>query len=115
VDGLRSLLTPFRARELSEVSIAGTSYKTEIFVDVQWVWVTMLFVFVVLSLLFFATTVIRQRSAMLWKSSSLAALHGLTPELQHSLGGLSRETSMEEQAKGIMVKLIDRGDGWRLG
>ena len=101
-------------RGSSAASVQGTVWVSQTIVDVQWVWLALLFVFIVFSLVLFAIAVVYERRSMIWKSSSLAVLHGLHPELQISIGGAAKMADMLAQAKEMRASLGNGGEGWRL-
>ena len=72
-----------------------------------------------LSLLFIITTLVYQRMSLsktqAWKSSSLAVLRAISPQLQEELGGSAKPSTLNHQGGRTIVRLETAdGDGWRL-
>lgn len=107
-------------RNQTESSVfRGTVSHQQTVVQVQWGYIAAPIVFLILCLLFFAATVIYQRTASTrtktWKSSSLAVLHALGPEMQGELGGMKTSSALSEQAEEHCARLVHSGNtGWRL-
>lgn len=49
-----------------------------------------------------------------WKSSGMAVLQALEPELQRELGGVGNMSGVQRRAGGRRVRLEGGGEGWRL-
>jgi len=54
------------------------------------------------------------RRVNVWKSSSLAALSGLSIETRAHLGDLTSTATVEEGATGIKVRLMEDEGRWKL-
>ena len=97
----------------------GTVFGQASIVHISWGWTAAPIAFTTLSLLFFALVVAlssRGRGTKLpaLKSSTVAVLRGLDPQLQRSLGGVGRQSVMKSEAQELQVRLIREGDRWRL-
>jgi hypothetical protein len=99
---------------LGVVHVNGTAYKMETYVHVRWRWMALPIALVGLSIVFLAATILKNehKSALAWKSSSLALLfHGLEG-VGKGAEGLGQ---MESVAKHTRVVLRKGGDGeWKL-
>ncbi|KAF2148831.1 hypothetical protein K461DRAFT_297322 [Myriangium duriaei CBS 260.36] len=97
----------------------GTVLTHVTFTVIRWKWIAVLAGFTILSWLFLLATIAGQRFGTLrgsaWKSSSLAVLHALDPEIQRDLGGLDCHTKMFRRDEERKVRLVCvPGEGWRL-
>lgn len=114
-----TMTNQIRARALDGGPVTGTLFRQRTMFQVQLGYMVAPIVFMILSFLFFAATLIYQRSpptrTKTWKSSSLAVLHALAPEMQGALGGMKNSSALKEQAKGTYAGLDHVGNtGWRL-
>ncbi|KAL9109232.1 MAG: hypothetical protein Q9227_006158 [Pyrenula ochraceoflavens] len=111
-----------RMRLLSPTAIPGTSYTSSTHVRVRWPWLALPLLFTLLSIFFFAATVLHQQfsKTYVWKSDGNAVLYALS-------GGMGRKTEMEGWSGGRFARLErvgrdgeaqreeGRGEkGWRL-
>lgn len=105
--------------------LQGTAFSVVPFVHVQWEWITMLVVLVVLTLVLLVGTVLQtlHTRTKLWKSNSLAVLRagaGADEALRRdwAAGGMERMGVVEKQGKAVEIKLVNEkgvgGGGWRL-
>jgi hypothetical protein len=102
----------------------GTVIRQRTVVRVQWGFLIAPIVFTVLCILFASATLVYQSVAgpksmrlHVWKSSSLAVLHALEPDLQQRLSGMVHPSTLQQQAQRIMVELNVAGEEhgeWRL-
>lgn len=114
-----TMTNQIRARALEGGQVTGTLSQQRTVVQVQWGYIVAPIVFMIFCLLFFAATLIYQCNAptrtKTWKSSSLAVLHALAPEMQGALGGMRNSSALKEKAKGTYARLDHVGNtGWRL-
>jgi hypothetical protein len=91
-------------------------YSVETYVSVTWLWLIFPGLVVLISLVFLLATMVKNsgRRAKVWKSSSLAALSGLSIETRAHLGDLTSTATVEERAQGIKVRLIEDEGRWKL-
>ncbi|KAJ9613504.1 hypothetical protein H2200_003446 [Cladophialophora chaetospira] len=96
----------------------GTASIPETLVSAQWPWLALPLGLIILSLVFLVATVLKgtHRKTIVWKSSSLAVLQGLSLETHRRLGGLDHLDIMDKQASKVHVRLDEGGidGGWRL-
>jgi hypothetical protein len=97
----------------------GTMFQNETFIRVRWVWFTLPAASASATLIFFMYTLVeiaRCERSTNWKSSPLALLfHGLDAETQERYNHLDNLDEMDEQAKGVNVRLCrDERGGWGL-
>lgn len=93
--------------------IKGTSTRDHTVIKVTWYWLIYMVAMVLLSLIFFATAVVfsREKSNVVWKSSSLAVLmHGLEGFDRIQLDHKSLN-EMSKASKELWVKLETDGEG----
>lgn len=88
-------------------------------VVVRWKWIAAHAVFTVISLLLLVVTITLQHFSRLkgeaWKTSSLAVLHALDPDLQRQLAGIDKAIDMGSRDGRLAVRLQRMpDDGWRL-
>lgn len=113
-----SMTNQIRARTQDGL-FRGTVSQQRTVVQVQWGYMVPPIVFMILCVFFFAATLIFQRTASTrtktWKSSTLAVLHALGPEMQGALGGIRTSSALMKQAEDHCAKLVHDGNtGWRL-
>ncbi|KAF2683665.1 hypothetical protein K458DRAFT_431890 [Lentithecium fluviatile CBS 122367] len=106
---------PLQDPAFGEVSVATTCVR------VQWAWVGYAGMTTLLLLVFFIAIVVHSRAGQDephhdFKSSALTLLyHGLDREsLDQAVGKSNREEDLHGMAKGVMVKLVDTEQGWKL-
>ena len=115
-----SMTNYIRANAQNDLVLGTLLLQGQTTVRVQWGYLVAPIVFMILCLLFFATTIVYQRSRSVrvknWKSSSLAVLHALGPEIHRELGGMSKASVLKEEAERTAVKLVrqEGSEGWRL-
>lgn len=101
----------------------GTTY--EVYFDVSWPWLIVPILSVPLTILFLGIVIFagRRHHIPAWKTSTLASLQALNPNVRAALGdGISRQSEMnkrvieEEGAQGVRLNVLDRQQGkWELG
>jgi hypothetical protein len=97
--------------------VLGTSFTPQIFVSVQWEWLTLPLALIALSLVVLVSTILkgRRHGTKIWKSSSLATLFGLDVDTRRRLGDLEDQDVLDNLTENVMVALKDSGDhGWCL-
>ena len=95
----------------------GQVWWSETCVEVEWAWLTLHVVLVVLCILFLALTMLvssKHAKSRLWKSSALALLYqGLDEAMAAKLGTVDTIDEMEERARGMQVHAAYTDRGWR--
>lgn len=97
-------------------NVSGTSTSFEVYILIEWAWMSVPIATVILSLIFLLITIhqSRQRNIPAWKSSLLAVLLGLSSETRSDLGGIIRPKEMKEMAKKKNVRLESNGGQWQI-
>ncbi|KAL8880445.1 MAG: hypothetical protein Q9198_002147 [Flavoplaca austrocitrina] len=97
-------------------TFTGTPTSFEVYIQIEWAWMSVPIATVILSLIFLLITIhqSRQRRIPGWQSSLLAVLVGLSPETRSDLGGIIRPKEMEEMAKKKNVRLESNGAQWQI-
>lgn len=97
--------------------LPGTVWVEAPIVVIRWGWMSVPLTLVVFTWIFLLATMVghpRHRENI-WKSSSLAVMHALHPDLQRHVGGMDRGSYMWARDKRLMVRLVRlEGEGWRL-
>jgi hypothetical protein len=91
--------------------VQGTAWTTQTQIRVQWAWILYPVVLLVLTLIFFATTVLQSRYKKLgaWKSSTLPLLcAGLNENIQQELMASGDPKQVESLANSVKVKIHNR-------
>jgi hypothetical protein len=98
------------ALRLNGSDVHGTTFVTEVFVEVQWLWLILPIILVVSGTIFIAIVIIQNKKngTSLWKSSVLAFLY-------HGLHEVDKDDSMtasvmEKKAEGLVVQLQESED-----
>jgi hypothetical protein len=98
------------ALRLNGSDVHGTTFVTEVFVEVQWLWLILPIILVVSGTMFIAIVIIQNKTngTTLWKSSVLAFLY-------HGLHEVNKDDSMtasvmEKKAEGLVVQLQESED-----
>jgi len=99
--------------------VNGTVWQNVNVVVIRWKWIAAHAVFTMLSLLLLVVTATLQYYSQLrgqaWKTSSLAVLHALDPDLQKQLAGIQKTHDMSARDADQSVRLqCTASDGWRL-
>jgi hypothetical protein len=99
--------------------VNGTAFVQQNKVRVRWAWIAAPIVFCAASLLFFVTVVVlcslrRTIKPPLWKSSAVATLRCLDPDLHRELGGSPGPMSLSASVGKENVRLLRDGEGWLL-
>jgi hypothetical protein len=97
----------------------GTVWGQQTVVQVRWAWLAGPVAFSAISLFFFLVVAVlghlhHTSSPPKWKSSSMAMLNGLDPQLHSKLGAMVLRSTMDNRAKNLDVRLVQKGGGWRL-
>ncbi|MCJ1468708.1 hypothetical protein MMC07_007338 [Pseudocyphellaria aurata] len=105
-------------REQNHSPVMGTTWQTETYIHVRWRWFIFPSALLILSLLFLLGAIVETsyREVMIWKSNNVALLfHGRELSLQPASGRTPVNTlsQMSEQAKTIMVDLVQSGEDWK--
>ncbi|PYI04662.1 hypothetical protein BO78DRAFT_462472 [Aspergillus sclerotiicarbonarius CBS 121057] len=112
---LASALTTHARSTVCAASFNGTTWTTESFVHVQWPWLTLPIVLMVMTLGFLITTVIRTRNQFIWKSSPLALLFSdIAVEAPHAFERSPDLSHMEETSRKMNVWLETTMKGAKL-
>ncbi|EER29434.1 hypothetical protein CPC735_071160 [Coccidioides posadasii C735 delta SOWgp] len=90
----------------------GSSLSAEVFVSVQWEWLTLPLALIGLSLIVLVSTIVKARrlGAKVWKSSSLAILLGFNVDTRKRMPDLDHKDILDNSTKGVVVSLEDSGD-----
>lgn len=96
----------------SDPVVNGTVYTPQAFVRVHWPWIAVLSLQMGFTAVFLLLTILSTaaRKMQVFKSSSLATLVALGPEVREELGGMGRVDGLRERAGGMRVRL-ERGTG----
>ena len=89
-------------RTLSGQTVTGTAYATELHVRVEWPWLILPLVMIVLALVFLGLTVLQSKRSDVpyWRSSVLAVMeHGVTTTLAGHHGDASNDDTPVERAR----------------
>lgn len=100
-------------RDSSNATITGQAGQTELFVHVNWPWIT-LPAFLVLAGTFFlilAMLETKRLGANIWKTSELALLFHGSEDGYRDLNNLNQSSEMEHVASGIKAKMTRTSDG----
>ncbi|KUL89242.1 hypothetical protein ZTR_03692 [Talaromyces verruculosus] len=113
-DSLAKVLTIHaRSQKCNGGTANGTAWIYEPYIRVQWPWMVLPTVVVMLNLLFFLATVVMTRGQYIWKSSALPLLF-LEFEGGVSLQDDQRLRHMEDLSKEINVQLSSTDGGMKL-
>lgn len=84
----------------------GTAFEPVAYVETQYLWLLFPSSLILFTLIFLLSTIRKsqQLGSRVWKSSVLATLQGLHPDLYSHLGGLSSISEMEEKAEDIQIQ-----------
>ncbi|TPX21344.1 hypothetical protein DIZ76_015300 [Coccidioides immitis] len=90
----------------------GSSLSAEVFVSVQWEWLTLPLALIGLSLIVLVSTLAKARhlGAKVWKSSSLAILLGFNVDTRKRMPDLDHKDILDNSTEGVVVSLEDSGD-----
>ncbi|KAL4886121.1 hypothetical protein BJY04DRAFT_213656 [Aspergillus karnatakaensis] len=104
------------AMEDSDATVSGTVYDTEVYVEVQWLWIVFPGALVLLANLFLAVTILLNRRGRmpLWKSSTLALLYHGLERIEQDERWYETASGMEQKASGVDVRLERGGEDERL-
>lgn len=103
------------AREISNQTVQGTAYVPEVYISVNWAFLTLPGVLIVLGIVFLSSTIMvnRKHDLELWKLSILPLVyHGVTEDVDGD--GQTAVSSMEHMAQEVNVKLEVSGTKQRL-
>ncbi|KAJ4295616.1 hypothetical protein N0V90_007629 [Kalmusia sp. IMI 367209] len=107
-------------RFTSNETAPGDAWAKEVFVSVQWAWLTFPVVLLFTSLLFLITTIVRtskdKSKVGIWKTSAMPALiYSLPKDVQDSLasGGATWTAIGRDNAKKTRIRLLPN-KGWRV-
>lgn len=97
----------------SDITIPGSIYANQVMVRVQWVWMILPTLLVILGIVFLVWTTCASRKKIVWKSSVLAFLfHGL--EDQRERDNCMTGSGMEKLAEAMHVQLHPSQDDARV-
>ncbi|EFW15362.1 conserved hypothetical protein [Coccidioides posadasii str. Silveira] len=90
----------------------GSSLSAEVFVSVQWEWLTLPLALIGLSLIVLVSPIVKARrlGAKVWKSSSLAILLGFNVDTRKRMPDLDHKDILDNSTEGVVVSLEDSGD-----
>lgn len=97
--------------------LQGTVWENQTCVRVNWAWIALPAVLVLLTIVFLMLTIgqTRLQHGLVWKSSSLALLfNGLDEKTRESSGPVMRLQEMKSAADKAVMQLRETGDGFRL-
>jgi hypothetical protein len=97
----------------------GTVFEPLTVVHIRWPWIAAHACFALFSAGLLVTTILCHRASPLrgqepWKSSGVAILHSLEPDLQRDLRGVAKMSELQGRAREHRVRLENGGEGWRL-
>ncbi|KAH7093059.1 hypothetical protein FB567DRAFT_514554 [Paraphoma chrysanthemicola] len=118
VEKLARAMTNGMRSSLSREMLSGQAYQQEVYVKIQWEWLSFPFALLILSLIFLVATIAKTAgdgATGLWKTSAMPTLiYGLPRDVQNELS--VSETvgqTARKQAGKVRIKLLpDRG--WRV-
>jgi hypothetical protein len=116
VDNLAQSMTT-NVRQSGSQSAEGIAYQSIPYVSVQWGWITLPALLLIIAFILLASTIFRtkRKGTQLWKGSSLAAFyHPLTGDGREKVGGARNNRQLEKIAEDIKVKWTKTDKGWRL-
>ena len=101
-----------RTTSITPDSWRGTMYTPEPYFDIQWAWLVVPILSVVLTFVFLLATIYQSRRHHIpaWKSSQIAAMQSLSPEARKAVGDLGSAAS----AKDVIVRLEHEDGKWQL-
>ncbi|KAL8666618.1 MAG: hypothetical protein Q9168_007445 [Polycauliona sp. 1 TL-2023] len=96
--------------------VKGTSSSFQVYIEIEWTWMIVPIITVILSLVFLLLTIYSSRQSRIpaWKSSLLAVLFGLGSDTRSGLGVLGPPKEMEAKAKDKNVRLESAGGQWQI-
>lgn len=99
------------------MSFQGTAFSPTQFVGTDYKWLIFPAALVSLTLIFLIATISTSHrlGSKVWKSSTIAMLHGLDGDLHTKLGGLSSISDMDENARNIKVRFDGKPNGGNTG
>ena len=97
----------------------GTVFEPLTVVHIRWPWIATHACFALFSAGLLLTTIVCHRASPLrghepWKSSGMAILHALEPDLQRDLKGIAKMSELQGRAGEYRVRLEKGEEGWRL-
>lgn len=100
-------------------SAIGSVQAQVTLVHIRWPWIGAHASFALFSIGLLAATMLSHRASPLrghepWKSSGVAILHALEPDLQREMRGVAKMSEMQVRGEGRVVRLEEGDEGWRL-
>jgi hypothetical protein len=97
----------------------GTVFEPLAVVHIRWPWIAAHACFALFSAGLLLATILCHRASPLrgqepWKSSGVAILHALEPDLQRDLKGIAKMSELQRRAGEHRVRLEKGDEGWRL-
>ena len=97
-------------------SWSGTAYASVPYFDIQWSWLVVPILAIILTLRFLLVTISQSQRHHIpaWKSSHIAAMQSLSTEAREPVGGLGVTTSRSSGTDDIVVRLVQGSGKWQL-
>ncbi|RAL12401.1 DUF3176 domain-containing protein [Aspergillus homomorphus CBS 101889] len=112
---LAATLTTHARTAVCAAAVNGTTWTVDSFVHVQWPWLALPIVLVVLTLAFLIATIVRTRNQYIWKSSPLALLFSdVSLEAPHQMRRSPDLNHMVATSRNLEVLLETTDGGSRL-
>jgi hypothetical protein len=118
IDGLANSLTA-AIRQYGAANEAikpiGTTWRNETCITVQWAWLSLPAVLLLLAIIFLVILIwkTKSRQVVLWRSSPLALLfHGLDQDVKDKYGALEEVRDMEDAARSISARVDQQTGRW---
>jgi len=110
---------PSDANYNSPAVVTGIVFEPFTVVHIRWPWIAAHATFALFSAGLLLATILCHRASPLrnhepWKSSGVAILHALEPDLQRDLKGIAKISELQSRAGEHRVRLENGDKGWRL-
>lgn len=113
---IASALTTHARSKVCDARVHGTTWTSESYVHVTWLWMIMPGALVLFTLIFFVATIFNTRRQFIWKSSPLALLFSnvATEEARNEFETHPHLSKMEKTSEKIKARLETTANGVRL-
>ena len=94
----------------------GTAYASVLYFDLQWAWLVVPMLAIILAFIFLLLTISQSHRYQIpaWKSSQVAAMQSLSPEVREAVGDLGIKMSTRDRTHDIIVRLVHEDGKWQL-
>jgi hypothetical protein len=113
----KSMTWVIRTSNSSTPVAIGQATAIQLFVRIEWPWISLPVALLFLCLLFLVVIIIHTsaRNVQNWKDNVLATfVYGIRDEGRRAFEKLNDEGDMEDAARKLMVRLENKDDGWSL-